>query len=95
MQRFTQDQIQTYNDAFQMFDREDRGFFASTELREILKIIGGSQTWANFAFWKFTVRTQRLINPFHANVLFIYPLKNVRKPLKTSETTGFLTFSGM
>ena len=49
MERFTQDQIQTYNDAFQMFDREDRGFFASTELREILKIIGGSRAWAFFA----------------------------------------------
>jgi len=44
MNRFTQDQIREYNDAFCMYDKENVGSIPSTELRDMLKLIGYNPT---------------------------------------------------
>lgn len=44
MNRLTNDQIREINDAFQMFDKEDRGSIGSQDLREMLKVIGYNPT---------------------------------------------------
>ena len=44
MNRFTDDQIREYNDAFCMFDKQNKGYIMSTELREMLKTIGFNPT---------------------------------------------------
>jgi len=44
MERFTDEQIREYNDAFCMFDVQNKGYIQSTELREMLKTIGFNPT---------------------------------------------------
>ena len=44
MERFTPEQIREYNDAFCMFDTQDKGYITSTEIREMLKTIGFNPT---------------------------------------------------
>ena len=44
MERFTENQIREYNDAFCMFDRQNKGYILSIELREMLKTIGFNPT---------------------------------------------------
>ena len=40
MQRFTDEQIREYNDAFCMFDKDNLGYILSINLRDMLKTIG-------------------------------------------------------
>lgn len=44
MDRFTDEQLREYNDAFCMFDKSDLGYILSTELRDMLKTIGINPT---------------------------------------------------
>ena len=44
MNRFTNEQIREINDAFEMFDKDRRGFIKSQDLREMLKLIGYNPT---------------------------------------------------
>lgn len=44
MDRFTDEQIREYNDAFCFFDKRNNGFIVSNELREMLKTIGYNPT---------------------------------------------------
>lgn len=44
MERFTDDQIREYNDAFCMFDQKNAGYILITDLRDMLKTIGFNPT---------------------------------------------------
>ena len=44
MERFTDEQIQEFHDAFCMYDKENVGYIFSHELRDMLKTIGYNPT---------------------------------------------------
>ena len=63
MNRFTNDQIREINDAFQMFDKEDRESIGSQDLREMLKVIGYNPTDK--------VNTMKIATNLYSVILFI------------------------
>ena len=44
MEYFTKAETEEYNDAFCLFDKEDRGYITPPELRDMLKTIGRNPT---------------------------------------------------
>ena len=51
MNRFTNEQVREINDAFEMFDKDGRGFIKSQDLREMLKLIGYNPTDKVYAIY--------------------------------------------
>ena len=69
MNRFTEEQIREYNDAFVMFDVDGSGDILVTELRDMLKTIGFNPT--DLVLEKMTVIIDEVGSILYIKLLFI------------------------